>query len=90
MAARFPLDVHVQIILEDEEPIMGFDSESDISDEEDPIEDPDYCPPGVVRPPRNAASHRNQPLPDEQYQSDPEESSDERKKKWIGLSYPTE
>ena len=25
------------------------------------IEDPDYCPPGVVRPPRNAGSHRNQP-----------------------------
>ena len=77
MPTRIPLDLAVQMILEDEEPIMGFDSASDISDEEDPIEDPDYCPPGVVRPPRNAGSHRNQTPPDEQYQSDTEESSDE-------------
>lgn len=61
MPARIPVDLAIQMILEDEEPIMGFDSESDISDEEDPIEDPDYCPPGVVRPPRNAGLHRNQP-----------------------------
>ena len=44
---------------------MGF--KSDISD----VEDPDYCPPGHVRP------SGNQPAPAEQDQSDTEESSEE-------------
>lgn len=41
--ARIPVDLALQMIQDgwDEEPIGGIDSESDISD----VEDPDYCPP---------------------------------------------
>ncbi|KAK1901192.1 Glucose-6-phosphate 1-dehydrogenase [Dissostichus eleginoides] len=66
--ARIPADLSRDMILNgwDEEPIGGIDSESDISD----VEDPDYCPPGHVRP------SGNQPAPAEQDQSDTEESSE--------------
>ncbi|KAK1900093.1 PiggyBac transposable element-derived protein 4 [Dissostichus eleginoides] len=66
--ARIPADLARDMILNgwDEEPISGIDSESDISD----VEDPDYCPPGHVRP------SGNQPAPAEQDQSDTEESSE--------------
>ncbi|KAF3839538.1 hypothetical protein F7725_018255 [Dissostichus mawsoni] len=66
--ARIPADLARDMILNgwDEEPIGGIDSESDISD----VEDPDYCPPGHVRP------SGNQPAPAEQDQSDTEESSE--------------
>lgn len=41
--AMIPLDLALQMILEggDEEPFGGINSESDISD----VEEPDYCPP---------------------------------------------
>lgn len=68
MAARIPLDLAVQMILDDEEPIKGFDSESDMSDEEDPD-----CPSGTLRPSTTQPPHP----PDEHLLSDMEESSDE-------------
>ncbi|CAB1436844.1 unnamed protein product [Pleuronectes platessa] len=62
MAARYTAEMVLQM-LDDGEAVMGLDSESDISDDEDP----DYCPGGSgSRPPGN---------PTEQDQSDSEDSS---------------
>ncbi|CAB1440523.1 unnamed protein product [Pleuronectes platessa] len=62
MAARYTAEMVLQM-LDDGDAVMGLDSESDISDDEDP----DYCPGGSgSRPPGN---------PTEQDQSDSEDSS---------------
>ncbi|XP_061756675.1 uncharacterized protein LOC133552992 isoform X1 [Nerophis ophidion] len=62
MASRYTVEMVLQM-LDDGEAVMGLDSESEISDDEDP----DYCPGGSgSRPPGN---------PTEQDQSDSEDSS---------------
>ncbi|KAK1903619.1 Transportin-1 [Dissostichus eleginoides] len=68
MHARYTVEQVLQLLDDDDEEVTGFDSESEISDDEAP----DNCPGGGVSgPPRNPT------LLTEQDQSDTEDSSSE-------------